>query len=260
MKRYLAVLALVCSTVASAGELEEANKLLESKAYPQAMSLYTKLANQGNAQAQFHLGEMYWYGEAGKIDVPLAKSWFEKAAAGGSKEAGAALATMQMRATRAADIAYWTGSYDGAALTSGKNACAAPVFPALSKENEDIKTINRQYQEWSTCYQQQVAHLQSAAAPVKVIPADVADLMNQQEFEQASARVDQVNARVAREIGASAEAVIANYDKWRTSTQAYVNEQNRLSRIENERMVQRRQEIQRQSIVGPMPTGIPTYR
>jgi hypothetical protein len=223
---------------------------LESKAYPQALLLYTKLAGQGNAQAQFHLGEMLWYGEAGEVDVPRARSWFEKAAAGGSKEAGAALATMQARITRATDIAYWTSGYDGAALTSGTHPCAAPVFPAASTEADDIRTINRQYQAWSTCYQQQVAHLQSSAAPTKMIPADVADLMNQQEFEQASARVDQVNARVAMAAGASARTVIANFETWRAATQAYVNEQNRLALIENDRIVQWRKDMQRQTVVG----------
>jgi TPR repeat protein len=109
MKAYLACLALALSASVMADELTDANKLLENKAYPQALALYGKLANNGNAEAQFHLGEMYWYGEAGQIDLAIAERWFRQAAAGGSREAAAALALMRQRAERKDEIALWTG-------------------------------------------------------------------------------------------------------------------------------------------------------
>ena len=252
------VLALLCSTAASADELSDANKLLENKSYSQALALYTKLAGQGNAVAQYHLGEMYWYGEAGKIDLPKATAWFEKAAAGGNKEAVAALSTMRARGARANEIGYWASSYNGAKLTEGQYSCKEPEFPAVSQENESIKDLTRQYSQWSTCYRGQVEHLRAASTPAKVIPADILALMNQQELDQASAHIDAVNARIAKDTGARAEAVMASYDRWKMATEAYVQQQNKLSLIENERIVQRRQEARSAARIGTAPLGTPT--
>lgn len=76
MKVKLTVLCLtmLLGVPALADDLADANKLLENKAYPQALAAFTKLANAGNAEAQFHLGEMYWYGEAGSVDLADRKS------------------------------------------------------------------------------------------------------------------------------------------------------------------------------------------
>ena len=70
MKKIVICLGLLFAGLAHADELADANALFQKKAYPQALQLYTKLANAGNAEAQLHLGEMYWYGEAGAIDMP----------------------------------------------------------------------------------------------------------------------------------------------------------------------------------------------
>src|SRR6266571_6458393 len=99
MKKYLLCLALtlVLGSAAHADELADANALFAKKAYPQALQLYTRLANAGNVEAQRHLGEMYWYGEAGAIDNVKADGWFRKAAAKGDKVAIATLDVMQQR-------------------------------------------------------------------------------------------------------------------------------------------------------------------
>ena len=68
MKKIVICLSLLFASVALADELTDANALFQKKSYPQALQLYTKLATAGNAEAQLHLGEMYWYGEAGAID------------------------------------------------------------------------------------------------------------------------------------------------------------------------------------------------
>ncbi|WP_440455254.1 tetratricopeptide repeat protein [Psychrobacter sp. ASPA161_9] len=39
-----------------------------------------RLANQGNADAQFNLGEMYYLGDGVSQNYTTAKKWFEKAA------------------------------------------------------------------------------------------------------------------------------------------------------------------------------------
>ena len=65
MKTLLFCVALLVAGTACADELADADALFAKKAYPEALQKYTKLANAGNVTAQQHLGEMYFYGEAG---------------------------------------------------------------------------------------------------------------------------------------------------------------------------------------------------
>ena len=67
-KTVLLFAGLLLAGLVHAGELDDAKALFEQKKYPEAMKLYTKLANAGNVEAQQSLGQMYWYGEAGEID------------------------------------------------------------------------------------------------------------------------------------------------------------------------------------------------
>ena len=46
-----------------------------------------KSAEQGNAEAQYNLGLMYYNGEDVEKDFPTAKYWFEKSAEQGNAEA-----------------------------------------------------------------------------------------------------------------------------------------------------------------------------
>jgi len=97
--------AAAASSANSAAELAEADALFAKKAYPEALQKYTKLANAGNVMAQQHLGEMYFYGEAGAVDMDKAAQWFQKAAAKGNAVAIASLDLMKQREARRADIA-----------------------------------------------------------------------------------------------------------------------------------------------------------
>jgi TPR repeat protein len=129
MKPVLACLfclALGAARIASADELTDANALFAKKAYPEALQKYTKLANAGNVTAQQHLGGMYFYGEAGAIDMDKAALWWGKAAARGDKAAIAALEMMKQRTARSKDIDYWVSQYDGSEFTSGEYRCPAP--------------------------------------------------------------------------------------------------------------------------------------
>jgi TPR repeat protein len=242
MKLALGLIALLIAGSVYADELADANKLIEAKSYPQALALYTRLANAGNAEAQFHLGEMYWYGEAGRVDLPVAEGWFKKAAAAGSKEAGAALVTMRSRETHAADIAFWTGKYDGADLKSGKFACAKPDIPAISKDNKEIKAVDASVAAWQACYNGAVQNLQDAMPPGKRIPADIANLMNQIEYDQAVARMDKVYASVAAETGKEAEAILARRDAWYKATNEFIVAANKKNKLEAELNTQRHSE------------------
>jgi len=208
------IVAAVIANTAFANDLAEANRLLETRAYAQASAIYERLAAAGNADAQFHLGEMHWYGEGYKADDAAARQWFQKAATAGSKEAAAALETMRLRETRRADIDYYVQQYDGADLAYAKYQCATPDIPASSLGKDAVTRVNKQYSAWQECYNGFVQQLQSAMPAGSKIPKDVADLMNEQEFDGARQRMESAYARLAAEGKAQAEPLVAKYDSW----------------------------------------------
>jgi TPR repeat protein len=226
MKKYLFCLSLLLAGAAHADELADANALFAKKAYPQALQLYTRLANAGNVEAQRHLGEMYWYGEAGAIDTVKADTWFRKAAAKGDKVAAAALGVMKQRETRRAEMDYWISKYDGADLKSGQFRCPAPRIPPISKLNEEIQGVAARMQAWQECYNGLVRNLNEAAPLSRRIPPDIANLLNQQEMDQARAYLDAVHARIAEDARISSRMVLADFAAWRSATEAYVDQHN----------------------------------
>ncbi|MDL2354603.1 MAG: sel1 repeat family protein [Pseudomonadota bacterium] len=235
MRIVSSLLFLLLSGAACADELADANKLVENRAYAAALPLYTKLANAGNAEAQFHLGEMYWYGEAGRIDLAVAEGWFKKAADAGNKEAQGALVTMHARALRHADIAYWTSNYDGADLNSGKYKCAPPTIPVLAKDNEAILEVNALFGAWQRCYESMIQNLRDGMPAGKRIPTDLSNLMNQLEYDQAVQRVGLAYSNVAAQEGKKAESIIAEYSAWQAATTAYVDKANAANQTKKDR-------------------------
>lgn len=84
------LLVLACSTgaraaviVVAADSIEEAEFAYDRGDYTQAARLFSPLAEQGNASAQFHLGLMHERGRGVRFDYPTALKWFRKAAAQG---------------------------------------------------------------------------------------------------------------------------------------------------------------------------------
>lgn len=217
---------LLLAGAASADELADANAMFKNKAFPQALQMYTKLANAGNAEAQLHLGQMYWYGEAGAVDEGKADAWFRKAAGKGNKVAAAALEIMKQRTARRADIDYWISKYDGADLKSGPYRCPAPRLPAVSKMQEEIDSVAGRIAAWQVCYNGFVHNMNAAAPLAKLIPADVEKLMNQQEMDKARAYLDGVYTTIAEDAKINAKLVLADVGAWRSATDAYVAEHN----------------------------------
>lgn len=232
---------LLVAGAACADELADANAWLEKKAYAQAMQAYTTLANAGNVEAQWRLGEMYWYGEAGAIDDVRADAWFRKAAANGNQSAAAALKVMGQRAARRAEITYWISGYDGAELTAGALRCLAPRIPAISKSNDEIAAVAARVQLWQDCYNAFVRNLNSAAPLTKRIPADLAALMNQPETDQADKHLGEVMTRIAENGQVGSQLVLADFGAWRSATDAYVAEHNRI--VKNAPSEERQQDI-----------------
>lgn len=228
MKRSLSVLtlSLMLSTHVFAGELEDAHAAFEKKDYATALKLYTKLSNAGNPEAQQHLGQMYWYGEAGEVDEAKAEALFRKAAAKGNKVAAASLDVMKQRVERRADIDYWVKGYDGADLKSGEYRCPAPRIPAMSKINEEIDRVGAAVNTWQNCYNKFVTHLNENSPLTKKIPADIAKLMNKQETEASAAHLERVRENIAEEAKVNSKLILADFAAWKAATEAYVLQHN----------------------------------
>jgi hypothetical protein len=217
---------LVIAGALHAGELEDAKSLFEQKKYPEALKLYTRLANGGNVEAQQNLGQMYWYGEAGQVDEAKAEQWFRKAAAKGNAVAVASLELMKQRVARRADIDYWVSGYDGAELTSGKFRCVAPRIPPISKQSEEIDRVGKAISKWQDCHNAFVENLNAASPLVKQIPPDIAKLMNAAETERSHAHLVRVQENLVEEAKVGAKLVLADIAVWRNATEAYIAEHN----------------------------------
>lgn len=225
-KTALLFAGLLLAGLVHAGELDDAKALFEQKKYPEAMKLYTKLANAGNVEAQQSLGQMYWYGEAGEVDEAKATMWFTKAAAKGNKVAADSLVIMQQRVARRADIDYWVSKYDGEDLRTGKFYCPAPRVPAISKQSDEIDRVANAINKWQDCYNGFVQNLNAVSPLTNRIPADVAKLMNAAEMEKAKAHLAQVQENVSEEAKVGAKMTLADVAVWRSATEAYIAEHN----------------------------------
>ena len=75
--------------------LEMAALSYELQEYQQALSVWAPLAKDGNATAQYHLGDMFNSGVAVPVDRIRAYYWWQKASAAGHPEASAALAKLE---------------------------------------------------------------------------------------------------------------------------------------------------------------------
>ena len=225
-KTALLFAGLVLAGLVHAGELDDAKALFEQKKYPEAVKLYTKLANAGNVEAQQNLGQMYWYGEAGEVDEAKARMWFTKAAAKGNKVAADSLVIMQQRVERRADIDYWMSKYDGEDLKTGKFHCPTPRVPSVSKQSDEIERVTNAINKWQDCYNGFVENLNAASPLTSRIPADVAKLMNAAEMEKARVHLAQVQENVSEEAKVGSKMVLADVAVWRSATEAYIVEHN----------------------------------
>jgi TPR repeat protein len=71
---------LLLSISAIAGDFEDGKEAYEREDYVAAISFFTKSAEQGNAYAQYSLGQMFRQGKGVSQDYKQAMSWYQKAA------------------------------------------------------------------------------------------------------------------------------------------------------------------------------------
>ncbi|MBD8530282.1 MULTISPECIES: tetratricopeptide repeat protein [unclassified Massilia] len=261
MRRILLSLLLV-SSAAMADDMTDAYKYLMANEFGKALPLYTRLANAGNAEAQFRLGEMAWYGDGAPQDLQAAQRWFEKSAAGGNTDAREALAALERRKTRGGEIAYWTGKYDGADLQAGQFECTSPTIPPVSKSNADIDATRTAIAGWRACYNGFVANLNATAPVAKRIPADVLDMMTPREIDSARTHIESVYRTVLTSSEREADQVKQQQLAWESATSRFAREENqrveRVQREETRRIVDSRKGWQDNAAMqrpGPAPSA-----
>lgn len=85
----------------SASELEAKYRAAatahQQRDYARSLPLWHHLAEQGLLNAQFNLGQIYYFGDGVVQDYPLAMQWFKRAAEQGDKAAQAYVGSMYLR-------------------------------------------------------------------------------------------------------------------------------------------------------------------
>ena len=255
MKRLLCALAFGVSGLAGAGPLEDADKFLAAKAYDKALPIYASLAEAGNAEAQFRLGEMHWYGEGTAVDMKAADAWMRKAAARGHAGAVESLEIMKQREARAADIAYWTSGQNGDGVAAVRYDCPAPVIPEKSSTGAEIKQTSNAYLAWQQCYNRFVENVNAVTPAGKGLPPDVARLLTPQEAEEAARHLGRADGAAIAQARQDATRYSAHYAAWQAATERQVMAENRARKQEYEILAQRRRE--RESQHRAMPPVMP---
>jgi hypothetical protein len=219
-----------------ADELSVAQKLWDEKNFTAAFQAFSKLAQAGNPVAQQQLGEMYGFGEGTPEDMAQATQWLQKAAQAGNKEAPGSLELVRRRAAHKADIQLYVQQFDGADARYEKFACASPNVPAKSTTNEEIKVVNAAVQVWTECYGRFATNLNAKAQVTNTIPANVVDLMNNDEFARASAHIGAVYSRIAAQGQQSSDEITRSVAAWMKATEQYVADTNNTRKAELARL------------------------
>lgn len=88
----LLIFAMCWASSSSASTYEQGRACFEKNDYLCAVDIWFPLAKSGNTQAQFSIGQMYWYGQGVERNYQAALAWYEEAADLGDETAQLAMA------------------------------------------------------------------------------------------------------------------------------------------------------------------------
>ncbi|MBK6897594.1 MAG: sel1 repeat family protein [Alphaproteobacteria bacterium] len=118
----------------------------------EAFDIFTRCANQGNAEARYHLGKIYYGGAKDiKRDFAMARTWFMSAAASGSKDALYYLGRMEYRGegekrdTLSAFV--WLSLARERGAEEGKKELAILTKTLTARQKEQAQELITQYRE-----------------------------------------------------------------------------------------------------------------
>ncbi|MFZ6743074.1 tetratricopeptide repeat protein [Undibacterium sp. JH2W] len=239
MKKILGLLIIMAFTGnVYADDMSDANRLHANKDYVRALPLFTKLANAGSVEAQATLGEMYWFGDGVAIDIDTAEKWFAKAASGGNTKARQFTEVITQRKLHAADIAYYTQSFDGRDVSLANYNCLQPEFPAVSKTKAEIYKLTEAANNWQACYNRFVTHFNASLPAGATIPKEIGGLMNDQEMAQAVILMDARYKQIAEDTGQLALDVNKRQMVWKLATENYIATEVVAKKMEQDRLQQ----------------------
>src|SRR6516225_5024659 len=91
---------LLCSQISTARDFDSAMRAYKEKQYAIALTEFTAVAEQGNADAQLIVGKMYMIGQGVETDSDRAIKWFKAAAVQGNPDAQFFLGAMYLMLQR----------------------------------------------------------------------------------------------------------------------------------------------------------------
>lgn len=185
----------------------------------------TARAAAGDSDAMLRLGEMYWYGDGPALDRDKADTLFRQAAKAGNPGAQAALRLTPERQAHLAEIAYWSGGITARQLTGAQFNCEGPAFPPYSDIRVDAIKVVKSYEAYRVCYNDYVEKLFGDLPTARRIPAELAMLMSEDEFEQARQHIDNLVAGTVADMRRSSAPVLAERDRWVERSIAYLSTQ-----------------------------------
>ena len=164
--KYL-VVALVAAAVASPLQAQSVKAGIDAwqrADYPGAVAIWRPLAEGGDADAQFNLGQAYRLGRGVQLDLAAAKIWFERAARAGHLDAETTLGLLTFQngdragglkwLKQAADqgepralLVYGTALYNGDGVTQDRILGYAYVSRAASQGLEPAKDTLAQLEQ-----------------------------------------------------------------------------------------------------------------
>ncbi|HEY0114712.1 MAG TPA: SPOR domain-containing protein, partial [Allosphingosinicella sp.] len=107
-KLALCAAALIALTgAAAAQDVQSGIAAWQAGDYPRAVAAWRPLADSGNADAQFNLGQAYRLGRGVAQNLNLAEQWFERAARQRHEQAGSALGLLLFQNGRAREAMPW---------------------------------------------------------------------------------------------------------------------------------------------------------
>lgn len=150
-----------------------------------AFKLFSELANEGSAEAQEALGEMYWYGEGTSFDQRQAHYWISKAAAQGRARAQQFLEMFAERDRRQSELRFYLEEFDGGNLKWTERMCPAPDLSESNMSVTQLKVSLEILNKKVDCYNQYVSNMKTSLQTLSFIPKDLQRLMREEEINQA---------------------------------------------------------------------------
>ncbi|WMW81414.1 M56 family metallopeptidase [Undibacterium cyanobacteriorum] len=198
--------------------IAEAQRLRDKREWQKARTVLQNLAENGNAEAQQALGEMYWRGQGVATNTQLASEWFKRASASGFSAADKYLTILNERENKLHEIAYYTEQYDGKDWNFNEMKCVRPEFSTTLNSSTDIEFMIYQINEFATCFNRYGERLNASKVSDRVLPNNVVRIMTDEEIEKALNRNIRVMATIRLTANLIAEDFMIEKQNWETRT------------------------------------------